>query len=147
MRLDATTLSVEGGITTAEALTLDGSGVGGAGALTGTGSSTVSGAITLGTGTPTVGVAAGPDTLTLSGTVGGTSLTKVGVGTLSLTNANNYSGATNVNEGVLSVSGGAGRCACAVLIGIVPTIAINRSFGMIRFIVYSIRNDSRKAAK
>ena len=100
------TLSVEGGITTAEALTLNGSGASGAGALTATGNSTVSGAITLGTGTPTVGVAAGPDTLTLSGTVGGTSLTKVGLGTLSLTNSNTYSGATNVNAGVLRVSGG-----------------------------------------
>ena len=100
------TLRVEGGITTAEAITLNGSGAGGAGALTGTGTSTVTGAITLGTDTPTVGVAAGVDTLTLSGIVGGTSLTKVGAGTLSLTNANTYSGATNVNEGVLSVSGG-----------------------------------------
>jgi fibronectin-binding autotransporter adhesin len=100
------TLSVEGGVTTAEALTLNGSGVGGTGALTGTGNSAVSGAITLETGTPTVGVAAGADTLTLSGTVGGTSLTKVGVGTLSLTGSNNYSGATNVNAGVLRVAGG-----------------------------------------
>ena len=114
------TLSVEGGITTAEAITLDGSGVSGVGALTGTGNSTVTGAITLGTGTPTVGVAAAPDTLTLAGVVGGTSLTKVGAGTLSLTTANTYSGVTNVNEGVLSVSGGA---------AITDTSAVTVAFG------------------
>ncbi|EAT59359.1 autotransporter-associated beta strand repeat-containing protein [Chlorobium ferrooxidans] len=87
----------------AEGLTLDGTGVGGAGALTGTGGASLSGAISLGANTPTVG---GAGTLTLSGVISGTgrSLTKVGAGTLTLSGSNTYTGATTISGGTLQAS-------------------------------------------
>ena len=62
------------------------------------------GSVTLGSATLTAG---GNNTsTTFSGIIGGSGgLTKVGTGTLILSGANTYTGATNVNAGVLSVNG------------------------------------------
>ncbi len=90
----------------AEALILNGTGIGGTGALTATGTSSTSGTVSLATNS-TVGVAAGADSLTLSGAVSGSgALTKVGAGTLTLSGTNTYTSATNVNAGNLILSGG-----------------------------------------
>ncbi|MBK9520028.1 MAG: autotransporter-associated beta strand repeat-containing protein [Rhodocyclaceae bacterium] len=90
----------------AEALTINGIGLGGVGALTGTGAgASLSGAIILGTATPTIG---GAGTLTLSGILAngaGTTLTKVGAGTLILTAANTYTGTTSAGGGTLIFRG------------------------------------------
>ncbi|NTV95388.1 MAG: filamentous hemagglutinin N-terminal domain-containing protein, partial [Thiobacillus sp.] len=95
------TLNINGVAIGAEAVTAQGTGVGGAGAITGSGS--LSGAITMANHT-TVGVASG--TLTLSGVINETpgdtfDLTKSGAGTLVLTANNNYDGATAVSAGTL----------------------------------------------
>ena len=88
----------------AEAVTLNGTGVGGAGALQGIGAASLAGGVTLNTAS-TVGVTAAADALTLSGVVGGgVALTKVGAGTLTLSGANTYTGATNVNAGTVVAS-------------------------------------------
>lgn len=85
----------------AEAVTLNGDGVSGVGALTGTGTSSLSGAITLASSS-TIG---GAGTLTLSGIISDSTstfnLTKTGAGTVILSAANTYDGATNINQGIL----------------------------------------------
>ena len=90
-----------------EAITLNGTGVGGFGVLLASGcnSCSISGAITLAS-TSTVGVNPS-NTVTLNGTIsGGTNgLTKVGAGTLILSVANGYTGTTTVNAGTLLVNG------------------------------------------
>jgi autotransporter-associated beta strand protein len=90
----------------AEALTLNGTGTTAQGALSGTGTSSLSGAVTLATNS-SIGIAAGADTLTLSGDISGTgaaTLTKVGSGTLILSGAgSNYTGLTTVSAGILRV--------------------------------------------
>ncbi len=88
----------------AEAITLNGSGVGGAGALVNTGSSgaTLTGVITLGSNA-TVG---GPSTIVLAGQVTGPGgLTKVGLGSYTYLDnpANDYAGDTLINGGVVAV--------------------------------------------
>lgn len=72
------------------------------------------GAVTLGA-SPTVTVNAG--TLTVGGAIGGGAygLTKAGIGTLNLTNANTYSGGTTVNAGTLLVSGAGSLASSASL--------------------------------
>jgi autotransporter-associated beta strand protein len=96
------TLDINNAAIGAEALTINGTGVGGVGALTGTGTSSLSGAVTLGSHS-TVG---GAGTLTLSGGVGGAfNLTKTGTGTVELSGTNGYSGTTTVSNGRLKVSG------------------------------------------
>ncbi len=98
------TLDINGVAIGAEAVNVQGTGVGGNGAITGTGTGSLSGAVTL-TGNTTVG---GSGTLTLSGVIadgGGNNyaLTKTGSGTLILSSANTYGTGTNVNQGVLSL--------------------------------------------
>jgi len=101
-------LGLQGGVTLPESLVLNGAGVGGAGALVNlSGTNAVSGAITLGSPV-TINVVVGSDVLTLSGIVSGIAtadLTKIGAGTLTLTAANDYLGATHVNVGTLLVNG------------------------------------------
>ena len=98
-------LNISGVSIGAEALSLAGSGVGGTGALLGTGTSSLSGAITL---ADDVSIGGTGNTLTLSGAIGESggvrALTKVGTGTLVLSAANTYSGATTVSAGTLSVT-------------------------------------------
>lgn len=116
-----TQLQVQGGITAANALALNGTG-GGTGALLNiSGNNTFNGAITLGSAT-TIGSTAGTLTLnTISGaqaltfvgagnttvngaiTTGTGTLTKSGTGTLTLKGANTYSGVTAINAGILNI--------------------------------------------
>ncbi|MFN2507154.1 MAG: beta strand repeat-containing protein [Chthoniobacterales bacterium] len=101
----------------ADALTLRGTGISNDGALRNiSGNNTVSGAVTLGANT-TVGADAG--NLTLSGVVSGAfSLTKVGAGTLTLSNSNTFSGAVAIQNGTISVVGsGLGTGTSAVGLG------------------------------
>ncbi len=126
------TLAFDGGITysTAEAVTVNGTGVGGNGAvLNVSGANSFAGAITLGSAS-TIGSTAssltasgaivnggflmttgGAGNIALSGVVSGTGgLTKNGTGTLTLSgaSANTYSGATTVNTGGLDLNKTAG---------------------------------------
>jgi autotransporter-associated beta strand protein len=103
------TLSVNGGVSIAEGLTLNGTGVGGLGALqgptTGSGTATVTGVITLASAT-TVGVTASGATLELGGAiVGAGNLTKSGTGTLTLSATNSYSGSTTISAGTMLING------------------------------------------
>ncbi|MCE9591263.1 MAG: autotransporter-associated beta strand repeat-containing protein, partial [Planctomycetes bacterium] len=69
---------------------------------------TNSGSVTLGSGTLTVGNSSG--TTTFGGVVSGTGgFSKAGSGTITLTNASTYSGATTVSAGTLKLSGGSNR--------------------------------------
>jgi len=111
------TLALSNTITSAEPLVLNNTGVGGNGALRNlSGSNTVSGTISLGSASA-IGVD-GSSTLTAGGIIsqsgGATDLTKVGTGTLILSAANTYTGATAVTAGTLQITnasalgGGAG---------------------------------------
>lgn len=98
------TLAVTGGITTAEAITLNGQGAGNLGALRSlAGTNQLDGNLTL-AGESSIGVAAG-STLTSTGVISGTGfgVTLTGDGTLVLTGNNTYSGTTAVQSGVLEV--------------------------------------------
>lgn len=101
------TLELSGVSVANETLSIIGAGVGGIGALNNlSGNNTWSGTITL-TGDASIGVATSADTLDLTGAIndGGNNfnLSKVGVGTLALSNANAFGGLTNVNAGTLSI--------------------------------------------
>jgi len=122
-------LEIQGGITSAEPLSLIGSGISTGGALRNiSGDNSVIGAITLGTGGARVNSDA--DTLTLTGGITGTGLaltvggagsttigttgintstggtvTKDGNGILTISAGANYTGTTSVNAGVLLVNG------------------------------------------
>ena len=98
-------------------LTLNGAGPAGLGALANAnGNNTWTGAVILGSAAPnaspvSIGAAVNT-TLTISGVISdpnasGASLTKVDAGTLILTNTNTYTGATNLQSGVLSISANA----------------------------------------
>ena len=100
------TLQIQGGISIgAEALTLNGVGVGSNGALESVaGVNSIAGAVSLATAS-FVGADAG-STLTLGGIVSGAAgikLSKVGTGTLILTGANTYAGDTGVSAGILNI--------------------------------------------
>jgi fibronectin-binding autotransporter adhesin len=122
-------LQLEGGITVgAEALTLNGTGVGSTGALLNvSGDNTYGGAITRSGATTTIGSTAG--TLTLSGTMGGNvattftgagnitssgvisgtaAIAKSGAGTLTLTGANSYDGTTTISAGSVNLQNATG---------------------------------------
>jgi autotransporter-associated beta strand protein len=104
------TLGFQGGInySTTQAVTVTGTGVAGSnGAIDNlSGNNAFAGTITLGAGGATIGAASGT-TLTLSGAIGGTQpLTKAGTGTVSLTGAASYSGATAINAGTLKLGAG-----------------------------------------
>ncbi|MDD2237451.1 MAG: autotransporter-associated beta strand repeat-containing protein, partial [Kiritimatiellae bacterium] len=103
---DGATLAVQGGITSAEALSMRGTGDGGAGAINSiSGDNTLSGGITL---TSAGEVQVDADSLTLGGVVNsegvGRNLTKTGAGTLVLGGANTFAGQLNIEEGVVSVA-------------------------------------------
>ncbi|HEV6965660.1 autotransporter-associated beta strand repeat-containing protein [Roseateles sp.] len=132
------TLALQGGITVgAEALTLNGTGLGGVGALENlSGSNTYGGAITQASAS-TIGATAG--SLSLSGAISGgfgltfvpasgaaitasgvigtgaNTLTHSGAGTTTLSAANTYSGATNVNAGTLVIGAANGVPAASVV--------------------------------
>lgn len=91
-------------ITRTNALTLNGSGISSGGALINSNATAASyaGNVTLGSDS-SIGGANG---ITLNGIIGGAfKLTKVGAGTLTLSKANTYSGATKVEGGTLVVAG------------------------------------------
>lgn len=100
-------LAVQGGITLAETLTLNGNGLAGTGSLVNvSGINTLSGGVTLGADSG-IGTTAG--SLTLSGAVsGGFALSKLGSGTLIMSATSNYTGVTNVSAGTLLVTGSLG---------------------------------------
>jgi autotransporter-associated beta strand protein len=128
---DGATLNVNN-VTVAENLTISGNGVGSAGALTGTGNAGVSGTVTLAANT-TVGAATGSDTLNLSGVVSGSgmNLEKVGAGTVILSAANTYSGATTVTAGTLQLGDGGTtgtlNTAGTITVATGATFAVDRS--------------------
>ena len=98
-------LQLQGCITVgAEALTLNGSGISSNGALRNvSGNNTWQGNVTLGAVAPTLTCDSGTN-LTISGIISGsTTLTKNGTGTLILSGANNYTGATTVSAGALNI--------------------------------------------
>lgn len=121
------TLALSGGITVAEAITLNGTGVGGNGALRNvSGLNTLTGQITLGSaasisadGGSQLNVSGGIDNRGFDLTTGGVGqvivssaisgsggLVKEGTGFVYLTGTNSYTGTTRVNDGSLNVSGG-----------------------------------------
>ncbi len=122
------TLALSNNITSAEPLTLNGQGVGGAGAIRSlSGTNTLTGTIALGTASY-LGVDAG--TLTATGVISGTpSLTKVGNGTLVLSGANTYTGATAVTAGIVSITNAAalGGGTGVTTISTGATLAVNGS--------------------
>src|SRR5262249_40547994 len=106
--LNGATLAVAGGITVAEPLTLNGTGVDAAGALVkaDTLADTLTGPITLASDS-SIGMSTAVGSLTVSGVIDGPgALTKVGAGAsgLILQGANTYTGATTVSAGILIIT-------------------------------------------
>ena len=63
--------------------------------------------------------------LTVSGGVGGTGpLTKIGAGALVLAGSNTYTGATNVNQGILALGAGGSLANTALTIGGAPLLRV-----------------------
>ncbi len=125
------TLALSGGVAIgAEALSLNGQGVGSQGALRAlSGANTHSGAVALG-GETWIGVNSGAS-LALSGVVsGGFGLTKLGDGTLTLSATNTYTGTTAVTAGSLVATSAAalGSAAAPTTISSGATLAFNGTF-------------------
>jgi fibronectin-binding autotransporter adhesin len=101
-------LQIQGGISLANKLTLNGTGGASAGALeSSSGSNTWTGTVALATAS-SIDVAAGSQ-LTISGVTSGIgSLTEIGTGTLLLSATNTFTGGTTVNAGTLGGSGKTG---------------------------------------
>ncbi len=90
-----------GGLILPLGITLNGTGIGGAGAMVGTAATTLTSGITLASSDASIG---GTATLTETGPVGGSGgLTKVGANTLVLAGASSYSGNTTISAGVLQI--------------------------------------------
>ena len=113
------------------ALTLNGTGISNAGALadiSSGGNNTISGTVTLGSNA-VVGVTASGDALTLSNAIGdggsNFSLTKVGLGTLTLSHANTFGGGTNINAGVLAAGNNSALGTGSAVINSSGTLQIN----------------------
>ena len=100
-------LEIIGGITSAEPLSVAGTGISSGGVLRNiSGANTLSGAVTL---TANSSVAVDDGSLTLGGAVGGAfTLTKAGNGTLTLSGANTYSGATTISAGQVVLGNASG---------------------------------------
>ena len=99
------TLALSGGLTSAEPITLNSTGVAGNGVIRNlAGTNTLSGALTLASAS-SIGVD-GSSTLTASGIISGTTkdLTKIGTGTLVLSGANTYTSTTAVSAGTLQIN-------------------------------------------
>ncbi|MBP2230998.1 autotransporter-associated beta strand protein [Azospirillum agricola] len=84
------------------------------GTLTVTGAGTIDNGIVIGSQDATVNTSAA---VTLSGVISGNNLTKTGSGTLTLSNANTYTGSTTVSAGTLLLTGSLGNGAVSVASG------------------------------
>ena len=99
-------LNFNGTLAPAHTFTVSGTGVGGNGAITfsnGTGS-TLSGGITLGANTTFGGAGIGTISGAIADGLSSFSVTKLGAGTLTLTNTNTFDGGFSLSGGVLKVS-------------------------------------------
>ena len=99
------TLNVDNVALAAEPITLNGTGVSGAGALTGTNTASLAGTVTLASAS-TIGTTSGASALTLNGVVnaGGFALDITGAGSVTATNAaNNFNTVTITNAGNVSL--------------------------------------------
>ncbi len=126
------TLAISGGITSAEPLVLNSTGVGGNGAIRNlSGTNTLSGTISLNTASY-IGVETG-STLRSTGIIsqagGAKDLTKVGSGTLILSGTNTYTGTTAVNAGILEITNAAslGTGAGVTTVATGSTLRVNGS--------------------
>jgi hypothetical protein len=100
-------LDISNNVTVNTPITLNGTGTTGNGALVVTGTDVLSGAITLNStdSNSQIDVVTSADQVTLSGVVSGTNLNKSGAGIISLANSsNNYSGTTNIINGILTLN-------------------------------------------
>ncbi len=130
--LSGSTLAAQGGITISNAIKMAGSGIGGIGALlNASANNTLTGAVTLTDGS-SVGAASGT-ILTLAGVVSQNvnvyGLTVGGSGTVVSTNANTYTGTTNIVAGATLRLGNGGVTGSVASGAIVAngTLAFNRS--------------------
>ena len=160
-------LRLGGGLSVAESLTINGNAALGQGALqkTGGAASTWSGAITLGSsatiesGTGLLSITGGitgPNfNLTASGNIavgttaislGSGSLTKVGLGTLTLSTANTFSGGTTISEGTILVENtgalGSGNVLIAPTSAADASLLLNVGGGFARTIEIGVLNDT-----
>lgn len=108
----AAALKLSGTITVAEDVTISGTGVASTGALESTANNNIwSGDVTLGADS-SIGVTTAATTLEISGVIddgdGTYNLTKVGAGTLVLSNTNTYGGTTTITAGYLRAVEGTG---------------------------------------